>query len=457
MTSMTEIGDRVRAARVAAGLSQTALAGTSFSPSYISLIEAGRREPTDAALSVIAERVGTTSEYLRFGEDGPNEARARLELDFARIALADGDAVEAEARLKQLDLSQVTPRLRHDARFLQARVREMMGDLEGSVALLEPLYQERQEVRDWLEVGKIAVDLVVTYLEAGDLHRSVEVGEQAMTLLENAGLVGIDEHLRLGSALVWSYVERGDLLYASQKVADLIRVAEESGSARGRGSVYWNAAVVEEERGDFELAQRYTERALALLAEGENDRDVPRLRANYAWLLLRSDPPEPARALAELDKAEVPLVLLGSEGDRARVRVERARAYLLLGDPVISTEHAQAALEILGDKPRLETATALVALGDALASRREIEPAAAVYEKAAAMLGMMSSTRRSAQVWRDLGDRYLFRGQSEKAALAFEQALREVGVRPNIPTEVMSGNPLVADKINEALARWQSS
>jgi transcriptional regulator with XRE-family HTH domain len=59
---MTTIADRVRQARLAAGLSQTALAGDALSPSYISLIESGRREPTDAARGVIAARLGSTGE-----------------------------------------------------------------------------------------------------------------------------------------------------------------------------------------------------------------------------------------------------------------------------------------------------------------------------------------------------------------------------------------------------------
>ena len=91
------IADRVREARLAAGISQTALAGNAFSPSYISLIEAGHREPTDAALAVLAERLGTTLEYLRHGDDGPNEARTRLEIDYARLDLSQGDAESARS------------------------------------------------------------------------------------------------------------------------------------------------------------------------------------------------------------------------------------------------------------------------------------------------------------------------------------------------------------------------
>ncbi|MBU4337654.1 MAG: helix-turn-helix domain-containing protein [Actinobacteria bacterium] len=435
---MTTIADRVREARLAAGLSQTGLAGDAFSPSYISLIEAGHREPTDAALAVLAERLGTTLEFLKHGEEGPNESRTRLELDYARLALVNGEAAEAARRVADLDLSVVTPRLRSEALFTRARALEMLGQLEESIEILEPLYAEALRTGDLLELARVAVDLVVTYLEAGDLHRSVEVGERSMTLLEEASLVGTDEHLRLGSTLLWSYVERGDLLYAAQRVSELIRVAEQLGSPRGRGSVYWNAAVVAEERRDYEQAQRFTERALALLGEGEADRDIPRLRVNYAWLLLRSEPPEPEAALAQLEKAESWLAVLGSAGDRARVDVERSRAYLMLGDLDLATDHARAAFELLGDMPRLETTTALVALGDALEAQGDQAGAAGAYERAASMLAMMSASRQSASIWRDLGDRYLFRGEVKRAAETFDRALREAGLRPSIPLKAMS-------------------
>ena len=73
MTAVTELAERLRAERLAAGLSQTSLAGEDFSPSYISLIESGRRVPTEAALRVLAERLGTTPDYLREGDKAPSE------------------------------------------------------------------------------------------------------------------------------------------------------------------------------------------------------------------------------------------------------------------------------------------------------------------------------------------------------------------------------------------------
>src|SRR5690625_2513318 len=104
---VTEFAQRFRAARLAAGLSQTALAGVEFSPSYVSLIESGRRVPTDAALEVFARRLGTTAAYLRAGVDARTQERLRLDLDYARLALANGSPQEARDRLLPVELEGV--------------------------------------------------------------------------------------------------------------------------------------------------------------------------------------------------------------------------------------------------------------------------------------------------------------------------------------------------------------
>ncbi len=431
---MTSIADRVRALRVAAGLSQTALAGGSFSPSYISLIEAGHREPTDAALTVLASRLGTTVEYLKHGEDGPNEARARLALNFARLDLANGDAGGALKRIEAIDLTRVTPSLRVDALELAALCCAPLGELEKAAAILEPLLREQRDRGCFLDAARIASRLVFVYIESGDLHRSVEVGETELDYLVEANLVGTDEHLRLGSTVLWAYVERGDLLFATHRAAELIRFAESLGSPRGRGSVYWNAALVAQERHDYDLAQRYTERALALLSEGEPDRDLPRLRLNYAWLLLRSDPPEPEAALEQLRRAVPALEVIGTNVDRARAAGETSRAYLQLGDAAEAERFARQAIELLGDGPRLENAQARLHLADAEHAQGRAAEAASDYQWAADMLGMMAASRQSAAAWRELGDRYRAHGDIEAAVEAYDHALSEAGLRVSLPT-----------------------
>ncbi|MGV8965287.1 MAG: helix-turn-helix domain-containing protein [Cellulomonas sp.] len=442
---MTTIGDRIRHLRTAAALSQTALAGDSFSPSYISLIEAGRREPTDAALVVLAGRLDTTADYLRHGESGPNESRARLELDYAKLALANGDSRESRDRMLAIDLAEVAPVMHTEILLTLARAYEGLGDLEASIAVLEPLLERVRARANHLDSAAIATDLVISYLQAGDLHRSVDLGEQVLAELERAGLAGTDEHLRLGATLLWAYVERGDLLFATHRAAELIAQADKLGTPRGRGSVYWNAAIVAEERRDYVLAQRYTARALALVGETGSGRDISRLRIHYAWLLLRTEPAEPLAALEQIALAAPSLAIIGSEVDVAFGDIESSRAYLLLGDVARAEDFVRRAIERLGEKPRLDTCRAHLVLGDALLARGDEVGAAGEYRWAADMLGMMAASRQSAAAWRELGDRFLAQGDVAGAARSFDRALREAGLRPTVPAAILAARYSVSD------------
>lgn len=427
---MTQIAERIRAERLRAGLSQTALAGGDLSPSYISLIEAGRRVPTDAALTVLATRLGTTAEYLRFGDKAPSEERARLEIGFARLALANGAAQEARDRLLSLDLSSIAPRHHAEALGALAGAHEALGEFDKAVDVLEPLLADARAKHRSLEAAGLASTLVAAYHEAGDLGRSVEIGEQVLAEIEADGIAGTDEHLRLASTILWSYYERGDLLFAAHRAAELIGIADSKGTLRGRGSIYWNASLVAEGRGDYGEARRLTERALAYLSEGAASRDVPRLRMHYGWLLLRCDPPDPRAALQHLEQAARELEMVGSEVERARCTLEVGRAHLMLGDIQLAEEMAHAGLAALGEQASLDACHGQILLGDALAARGDLDGAKVAYRWAADRLGMMSAGRNSATVWRSLADRMLEYGDTEGAAAAYETALREAGIRP---------------------------
>src|SRR5690606_13095405 len=220
--------------------------------------------------------------------------------------------------------------------------------------------------------------------------------------------------------------ERGDLLFATHRAAELIRLADAEGSNRGRGSIYWNAALVAQGRGDLAEARRLTQRALSYLSEGASSRDVPRLRLHYAWLMLRSDPPEPHEALRELERAGKELAVVGTEAEKARCAIEIGRAHLMLGDDVRAEEQARAALDGLDDKAILDQCHGHLLLGDTYAVRGQLDEARDTYHWAADRLAMMSASREAAAVWRSLGDRMLEHGDRDGALKAYEHALTEV-------------------------------
>src|SRR5262245_46838356 len=71
----SRLGDRVRALRVSAGLTQTDLAGDRFSKEYISQIERGKTRPTPETIGWLASRLGVDAAVL--GSGGYRERRAR--------------------------------------------------------------------------------------------------------------------------------------------------------------------------------------------------------------------------------------------------------------------------------------------------------------------------------------------------------------------------------------------
>src|SRR5256884_2924986 len=67
------LGERLRQLRVAAGLTQTDLAGERFSKEYVSQIERGKTRPTRETIEWIAQRLGPAPRL--FAPPGPADGR----------------------------------------------------------------------------------------------------------------------------------------------------------------------------------------------------------------------------------------------------------------------------------------------------------------------------------------------------------------------------------------------
>src|SRR3954462_8777562 len=61
------LGERLRQLRVAAGLTQTELAGDRFSKEYVSQIERGKTRPTEGTIKWLADRLGVDAGFLANG------------------------------------------------------------------------------------------------------------------------------------------------------------------------------------------------------------------------------------------------------------------------------------------------------------------------------------------------------------------------------------------------------
>src|SRR5437773_1055128 len=133
------IGERLRQLRVAAGLTQTDLAGDRFSKEYISQIERGKTRPTAETVEWLAMRLGVDAGFLQSGVSA--DERAKAEAFLARAdALLDQhefvDAIAEYARALPAVLGTGSAELRVRALSGEAMARAQSGDVKAGMALL---------------------------------------------------------------------------------------------------------------------------------------------------------------------------------------------------------------------------------------------------------------------------------------------------------------------------------
>src|ERR1700747_2583113 len=93
------LGERLRQLRVAAGLTQSDLAGDRVSKEYVSQIERGKTRPTPQTLGWVAEgRLGVHASYLETGQSWDEYAEVEAAVMRAEAAVEGqhfDDALEA--------------------------------------------------------------------------------------------------------------------------------------------------------------------------------------------------------------------------------------------------------------------------------------------------------------------------------------------------------------------------
>ncbi|MGD1222250.1 helix-turn-helix domain-containing protein [Streptomyces krungchingensis] len=427
----TGLGDRIRTLRTRHGLKQQDLASQDVSISYISLIEAGKRTPSDGVLATIAAKLGSSVEYLRTGRNGEELGETHLKLAFGEMALrngANGEALqtfsEVLARRSALDAAAVRRAL-----IGQATALEKLDRLEAAIPILDDVFNDSALAAGSDEWCQVAVALCRCYRNAGDIAVSIEIGERALTKLDSLGLDVTMDHIQLGSTLMASYHMRGDLTRAHLLGERLIPASEAEGSYAARGAVYWNAGLVANSRGRLNEALALVERALAMMAEGDNQRHVASLKMNFGFLLLQSGHPDPDRAKGMLESAQQSLAEVGNADELARCEILLADAEKARGQWDEALAHAERALGLLGTEPRVLSAAARATLAEVHFLRQDADRALPYLRAAARHLHHFPPSRETALNWRYIGDLWQRHGGDVKEALkAYDMALSSAGM-----------------------------
>ena len=428
-------GSRLRRLRLAAGLSQADLAGGQVSPSYVSLLESGRRAPTPPVLAHLAARLGVPTDEL-------DDAAAGLAstLVLAESATGLGRPADAVALLEPLADRFVPDRLGTDPLLFRAgqayaAALEGAARLDDATVVLERLCVAVELSPARLPLLPVVIALTRCYRDAGDVARAIDVGERALDRLAGYRLGDVEGYAALVSTVAGAYHERGDLVRAAQLLDELVRRADAEGSAADRAAAYWNAALLAVDRGRAGEGLRLVEQATALLSDAADQRWRARIQVTRSWVLLAQDPPAAAEARDVLRRALPAVRQHAGATVVASAETNLARCELLLGRPEVARRHARSALRLLEPESRIERARALAALGAASVALGETAAGVESLEAAADQLAGAQAPRQAAAVWRTLSEVYRRLGDPARALDAADRALDATGLQrePLVP------------------------
>jgi len=168
---------------------------------------------------------------------------------------------------------------------------------------------------------------------------------------------------------------------------------------------------------------------LALLAESAGGRSLAAMRINYAWLLLRSEPPQLAEADAMLSQAHEALTEIAFAPLLAACETEMAWSALLGGEPGRAAQLASEAGARCTDPAAVGLQSARVVGGLAQIMAGQPDAGAEIAADAAARLAALGSHLEAAQAWRDLADALIQQGRSAQAIEALQRAADCAGLR----------------------------
>jgi tetratricopeptide (TPR) repeat protein len=373
------VGERIRRARLHAGLTQAALSRGRYTSAYISALERGLAKPSMAALTFIAERLGVAVPDL-VAEERPTVRR--LEADLLSASGAYQEALDQYDDLLEI----AGDDRRNRAELLRGRSEALCRLDRGPEAIRSA--SEAAELFD--SIGAPADAAWARYWLAFGQYQSDNPAEARDILLqllaqERSGLsIAPDFRFRLLTALgnveTWDGQSARGLTYMEEAHTLL------GGASLRQRAGFLSALSLQYRRvGDLERSLRTGYESLALYRASEAEREEAALENNLALTFLELG--NHARAAEHLERARE-LAELHEDG-RLLSEVTEAEARLAFhrGDDSVATERALEAITAAESGGSYHAAVGAHLTLARIASRQEDrERTEAEFEAATALL-----------------------------------------------------------------------
>jgi tetratricopeptide (TPR) repeat protein len=427
------LGDRVRALRIAAGMTQGQLAEGRFSKEYISQIERGKTRPTEATIAWLAQRLDVDPSFISSGVS--TEERTKLETLVTRAeALSEGhrydEAIEAFREARPALEETYAPAFELRVQMGEAWALQQQGEVLPAIAFLQRARElaESPQFSD-VERADVLFRLGVCRYKLSSTTTALALFDEALGLAERSGLPC---DLLRAEILNWRsrcHRRQRDYVAAHEDVERALELAQDLGDRRTMANTNFMASLIAQRQGHWILSRNYAQRARELYQELNDERNVGRLLLTLGGLtLLLGDEDEAVEHL----KASFSRALDNdSPADAAQALGGLAKVHLNRGEYDQADELARKALVLLEGREDFlhEICPSQLVLGRALMERGRLDEAEDCFRAADAAAEQLSSLSHRTEAWVALGDLAARRGDDRESARLYRnaaEALQEI-------------------------------
>jgi len=282
----SSLGQRIRQARQALGLSLAAVAGDDFSRAFLNQVELGRAHPSTQTLRIIARRLQQPIDYF-LEEPGDSSAALELILTEAEMSLYHSDTARAERLVSRMLHRPLPLELRTRAQLILATAYLRQGKPE----VAKPVIEEAIDVAERSPWPHLLVDLYdrlgSVYYLLRHAHAAGQWFERAIEHYQSAGLKDPGLKARvLGHRANLHYVA-GQPIEAIAAYESAIAAAEEVLDMSALAGIYEGLALSLRQTGQYHRALAYAQKGLRLFETLRDVRMTAQLRLNMGDMLLQ--------------------------------------------------------------------------------------------------------------------------------------------------------------------------
>jgi tetratricopeptide (TPR) repeat protein len=423
----TTLGQRVRQARIARGLTQSALAESRFSKQYVSQIERDQLRPTDATLRWIADRLDVDPQFLATGIDGRELERLESVIARGEAALEAHDYAEAITLLAGVAESVPTdtaPDLELRLLLAESWARMYIGEMREALPLVTRA-RELAEDRVFSDVDRAEVlfRLGCCRYRLASVSTALALFNEALDLAERSGIPCDRLRSRIFGWRSRCYRRQRDWEAAREDVERALELAEALDDRRATADAYFLGALVSERRGQWVAARSYAERAKVLYEEIDDRANTGKLLTTLGGLTFLLG--KPNESIPLFKQAFAVALEVGSDADAAQAVSSLAQVHLRTGQLELAEQQAGHALELLADRVDFidEIGNAQLVLGRSLLEQGRLEEAEEKFRAAEESFEQLSSASHKAAAWTAQAELAVRRGEKEDAIHLYQRAV----------------------------------